>query len=94
MGGSSILHAVGVKVRVVGTGNLIPTWFGFNNIRTKELVPIAMNATDAKVRARLGSFNSQGIKIKFETRVINEVFKINDIIPFVKPIATEYPNVD
>lgn len=87
----SVLHAAAIRVRIVGNGNVIPTFYGFDKIDSQELVAIEMANPSARKKTRLGNFVSQGIMLKLETRKIDEFMKVNDITIFVSEIWTDYP---
>lgn len=90
-GGGNIIHTVGVRIRVVGFGNLDLELRGYDNVLTQTLSPIAMSATNSREERRLANFVSQATKLKGSTNEINEVMRINHIIIFVKEYGVEYP---
>lgn len=94
MGGSKILHAAGIRIRVVGSGNLRPTMQGYDDIRTRTLQLIVMSSTSFKEKTRLTNFKSQAIKLKLETTAINEIMRVNHIWVYIKALYTDYPSGD
>ncbi len=91
MSGSNIVHTHAVRMRCVGSGNLQMQLQGYNDIITLDLVALPMAATSARDLNRLCNFMSQYAKLEGFTTEINEVFRINHIILFVKPVYTDYP---
>lgn len=91
MPGGNVCHFAGVRTRVVGTGNLIYTFYGFDKVLNQELPPVAMATPDSRTQLRLANFQSQRGFIRGETRVAGEFFRINDITIYMKPLWTEYP---
>ena len=86
-----VIHYAAVTFRVNGTGNLRPTFYGFDNILSEILVPLVMNSTPGQEPTRLSNFKGQRARLKVETTAINEVFRINRIIIYAKPIYTQFP---
>ena len=86
-----IVHFGAVRLRVTGSGNLDLQFRSLDDIDTQTLAPIVMSATTAREPVRLANFISQRGMLKISTDVINETFRINRIILFVKPIWSEYP---
>lgn len=90
-GGENEHHVVGVRMRVVGTGNLLIGLEDLNNVQTQALNSIAMQATTRFEPTKLANFQSQRIRFTGRTTEINEVFHIRRIIIYSKPVAMEYP---
>jgi hypothetical protein len=91
MAGSQITHIAGIRVRVVGAGNLLPVFQGYDDIITQTLVAVPMSATDSREKTRLCNFISQASKLKLYTTEENEIFRINHIWIYIKPLYTDYP---
>ncbi len=85
-----VMHFGAVKIRVNGTGNLIPTLYSLDNARSKELKPFVMEAFPGLEPTKLTNFVSQRAFLKLETRELDEIFKINRIIVYVKPIWNQF----
>lgn len=94
MAGINILHFGVVRTRVVGSGTLRTSLIGYDSVLTQTLATATLAATNSREVTRLANFVSQFGQVKLETTAINEVFKVNNITIFVKPIYSEYPNVD
>lgn len=90
-GGEYIHHTTGVRLRLVGTGNLKMRLLSLDAVITQTLVPLVMTPTNAREPLRLSNFKSQRTQFEVSTTEINEVFKINRIIIFAKPVETDFP---
>lgn len=90
-GGEDRLHITGVRLRVIGEGDLRMTLASFSNTRTSTLVPLPMlTATDIE-QTKLSNFRSQRTRVEISVLEIDEWFEISRLIVFVKPSATSYP---
>ena len=92
--GESISHFTGVRMRIIGSGDLKMTFKSFDEIEEQELVPFSMSATTAREPFRLANFNQQRAMLEGYTDVIDEIFKINRIIIFAKELWSDYPSGD
>lgn len=86
-----IIHFGAIRLRIVGSGNIIPTFYSLDDVESQALVPIAMNATTAREPTRLANFKSQKAYLKLETTEIDEVFNLNRVVVFVKALYSQYP---
>ena len=86
----NIIHYNSIRPRVVGTGNLRPTFYDLSQTVSSVLVPIPMNNSGRQI-LRLANFQSQRAFLKFETLVIDEVFNVNRVVVFTKLLFTMYP---
>lgn len=84
-------HIVGVRLRVVGNGNLKMSLTDLDSIQTQNLIDLPMQLTTRIEPTRLANFQSQRTRFEFQTTEIDEIFKIHRIILFAKPVAVEYP---
>lgn len=84
-------HIVGTRWRITGTGNLKISLTDLDNIQTQDLVDLPMQSTTRFEPTRLANFQSQRTRLVGRTTELNEVFRINRIIIFAKPVAMEYP---
>lgn len=91
-GGEQIHHFSHFRLRVTGSGNLQFSVYSLDNIKTKTLANLAMSPTNSREPTKLVNFVTQRMALKFGTSVINEYFRINRIIIYARPIATEYPH--
>lgn len=92
-GEQDILHFGGVRIRVNGTGYLRMRFLSLDNIDTQTLVPFTMATLPGKQPTRLANFISQRGMLEISTTAIDEVFRINKIILFSKPLWTSYSSV-
>ena len=91
--GEPIIHYTGIRLRVVGSGNLIPTFYSLEHVSSQQLVPISMLSSTDRQRIRLANFITQRATLELKTTVINERFKIHRIIIYAKELYTDFPSV-
>lgn len=91
--GENIVHFTGIRLRVNGTGNLIPTLYSLDNVLTQQLVPYPMLPVTERQLTRLSNFQTQRAALELKTTVMDEVFKINRIIVYAKEVFVEFPSV-
>jgi hypothetical protein len=90
-GNESEWHVVGVRLRVVGTGDLDMRLSDLDNGQILPMVSITMQAATRIEPTRLANFQSQRVRFEGSTSEIDEYFRISRIIIFAKPVAVEYP---
>lgn len=78
-------------MRVKGQGNLQLTLQSYDEIYENELSPISMESITNKTPTKLSNFTQQGAKLRVETTEIDEIFTINQIIIYVKPVGSSFP---
>lgn len=92
MAGSNILHGAGIRVRVVGSGNLRSAMVGYDNIILNQMADVSLSATNARKVDRLGNIVSQGIKWRLhQDGTVGDFFRVNDVTTYVKQIFSQYP---
>lgn len=91
MMGESEHHVVAVRLRVVGSGNLLLSLEDYSGIQTENLTPLPMVASTRIEPTRLANFQSQRVRLIGQTTEIDEIFDIHRILIFGKPVAVEYP---
>lgn len=90
MPGGNVVHFGAIRIRVVGSGNLIPTFYGFDNVQFQQLASLSMSSTNAIEPLVLANFKGQRARLKIETVNINETFKVNNITIFAKALWSQY----
>lgn len=90
-GAEYIIHCTGVRLRVVGSGNLDLSLLSLDSIRSYNLLPLALSSSNDRELTRLANFKSQRMQLSISVDVINETFKISKIILFTKVSGTSYP---
>jgi hypothetical protein len=93
-GGSSgemINHYGQITFRVTGVGNLDLQLLSQDSIKVQTLNSLLMQSTTERQPTKLCNFNQQRAQLKISTNAINEIFNIQRIILWVKPISTSYP---
>ena len=89
--GESISHFAAIRVRVNGEGSLKMKVFSLDDVKSKELVPLTMATTTRIIPTRLVNFMEQRASFELRTTEIDERFRINRIIIFMKEVFTSYP---
>lgn len=89
--GESISHFAAIRVRVNGVGSLKMKVYSLDDVKTKTLVPFTMALRTRIIPTRLVNFTEQRASFELKTTEKNEIFRINRIIIFQKPIFTSYP---
>lgn len=88
---SDIVHFGAVRIRVTGTGDLKMKLISLGDVHEKVLADSVMSDPAYKLINVWTNFNQQRARLRVETTEIDEVFSINKIILYVKPVATGYP---
>ena len=91
MGNEDILHFAGIRLRLQGNGNLIPSFVNLDNFPIQVLVVMPMVASPTREPLRLGNFTGQRVRLKVGTVNLDEKMIINRMIVFVKPLWGDYP---
>lgn len=90
--GDNILHAVGVRYNVTGSGALRTTLYSQGQTDQYVCPNITMNSTGVnRFPFILANFKNQRIQVEFRVVDENEYFVLVGINLFVKPTATGYP---
>lgn len=89
--GEYINHCVGVRMRVVGSGELEMTLRSQDNVVSQALTAFTLSSTDRTNPFRLANFIQYRMQLEGKTGTINEIFRINRIVLYVKPFAVEEP---
>ncbi len=89
--GENINHYTGVRMRVVGSGSLEMTLLSQDSIRNVVLSPFTMASVARTSPFRLTNFVEQRVQLRVETLLIDEIFRINRIILYSKPLWVEEP---
>lgn len=91
-GNEGIINHLGlVRARVQGIGTLKLRAFGYSQNSSESLPSITLIATTDIIPTVLGNFKKQKMQIQFMTTEKDEYFRLNRIIPFIKPTAASYP---
>lgn len=91
-GGEYEHHVVGVRLRVVGDGDLRLILSDLDDTRNQHLLALNMQPVNRFEPTRLANFQSQRIRLTGNIGLINDYFRIQRIIIFAKPVAVEYPS--
>jgi hypothetical protein len=86
-----INHYGAVRLRAVGSGNLRLTLFSLDEVKISSLLALTLQSKTNIEPNRLSNFTQQKAKLEVRTTEINETFRINKIVVFVRPTAKSYP---
>lgn len=88
----TLMHFNAIRLRVNGSGNLKATFYSLDDVRSYPLVDIAMASAPGRLKDRICNvpYESRAF-LELKTTEIDEVFKINTITIFTKPLATQIP---
>lgn len=89
--GENISHFAAIRVRVNGQGNLKMSVHSLDDVRSKTLVPLAMNAANRIIPTRLVNFSEQRACFELKTTGFDDKFRINRIVVFMKEMYSSYP---
>jgi len=89
--GESISHFAAIRIRLNGEGNLKMSVYSLDDVRSKTLVPFTMATTTRIIPTRLVNFSEQRASFELKTTEIDERFRINRIVIFMKEVFTSYP---
>lgn len=90
-GGENLVHIGGLRMRVVGSGDLRMRLISMDEIYEQTLVSLTMSAATNIQPVRLANFMQQRTQLEVKVTAINEYFKINRIIIYAKAIFTSHP---
>ena len=91
MAGEIINHFNGVRIRVIGTGELRLKLQSLSQTKTVTLVPITMTTATNQQPRRLANFSQQRAQLRGYTTDFGDNFVITRIVVFVKPMFNEFP---
>lgn len=93
-----IVHTVGVRYRIRGSGYLRTRLYNMGNIstsgnslRSSDLENLGLGTKNNREKTAIANFQDQGIQIYFRTIHIDETINLTKIVCFVKPVADSYP---
>jgi len=94
--GENINHCNGVRIRILGSGNVKLKLLGLpndNNVQVEyDLPDLNLNTLNQnREPLKKANFKSQRMQLEIKTTEINEFWKINRLIIFAKPIYVNFP---
>lgn len=87
----NILHINAVRIRANGLSSLKLKLIGYDQNMGSELVPLPITPHPGKSYVRLANFMDQRAQLEIKTTEKDEVFKIQRIVIYAKPIYAEFP---
>lgn len=89
--GENISHFSAIRLRIVGVGALRMTVYSLDDVRSKTLSPLTMAISNRIIPTRLVNFMEQRAAFEMKTTEIDERFRINRIVVFMKEVFKSYP---
>lgn len=86
-----IIHFGAVSFRVIGSGNLFLTLRSLQNTDNTILTSLVLSTITDREPTVLSNFNKQRAQLDIRTLVIDEVFELDKIIIWTKPVSTSLP---
>lgn len=90
-GGEFISHITGIRMRILGDGDLLMRLLTQSEVRSQTLVPFTMSESTEVSPIRLANFTTQRAQLEFKTEELDDYFEITRIIFFIRRVASEYP---
>lgn len=91
MGGQYINHFNVVRMRIQGSGTFELRLISLGATETLSLADITMSSATNKYPTVLSNFMQQKAQLEGKTTSIDEVFQIDEILIFAKPVFTAFP---
>jgi|SRR5215471_19071937 len=92
--GEMFSHWTGVRLRMVGDGELKMQMQGLDTADYSDLLPLNLSSTPGVEPFRGSNFVNQRMMFKGYTTDKDEVFEINRIVLFGANLWSEYPQVE
>lgn len=89
--GEGIHHFSTIRIRATGQGELKLVVWSLDYVRKKVLVPLPIKPVNRIQPNRLVNFVEQRACFEIGTTEINEYFRLNRIIVFMKEIYSSHP---
>lgn len=89
--GENISHFASIRIRLNGTGNLQMKIYALDDMREKVLNPFVMAEKARIIPTRLVNFSEQRASFELKTTNMDDYFRINRIVVFMKEMYTSYP---
>lgn len=91
MGGQYINHFNAVRLRVQGSGTLELRLISLSDVESVSLTDITMSSATNRYPTALANFTQQKAQLEGKTTGIDEIFQIDEILIFTKPIFAAFP---
>ena len=91
MAGEFINHFGAVRLRVTGSGNLKLRFISYDDIYDQVLTPVSMSTATNRMPTVLSNFLQQQAQLEVKVTDIEEYFRIDQILIYIKPVYTSFP---
>lgn len=90
-GGQFINHIGQVRVRLTGTGVMTARLLSLDDVEEIQLADTTMQSASAKFVNLHTNFEQQRARLELKTDTFGAFFLIRQIIFYIKPVGTNYP---
>lgn len=90
-GGQFINHFGQVRIRTTGTGVLKSRLISLDDLQEIQLADTTMQSASAKYVNLHTNFEQQKARLELKTTELGDQFLVRQIIFYVKPVGTNYP---
>lgn len=91
MGGQFINHFAQIRIRLTGTGVMSARLISLDDVEESILADITMQSTTVRYVNHHANFEQQKARLELKTTEFGAQFLIRQIIFYVKPVGTNYP---
>ncbi len=88
---SNIGHFTGVRMRVIGSGNLKLKFQSLDEVEEEVMAELPLSSSTSRESFRLANMTTFRAALRVEVDEINEWFKIGSIVIYTKRVASEFP---
>lgn len=89
--GENISHFAAIRIRLNGVGELKMRVYSLDDVRSKQLVSFPMAVNTRILPTRIVNFMEQRASFELKTTEMNERFRINRVVIFIKEVFKSYP---
>lgn len=89
--GENVSHFAAIRIRVGGFGSLRMKVSSLDDVRSKDLVPFQLTTASRVIPTRIVNFMEQRASFELKTIGMDETFRINRIVVYMKEVFTSYP---
>ena len=90
-GGKYLNHFGAVRLRVTGSGTLECKLISMDTTTESLLTDVTLATTTGRYANQLANFTQQKAQLEIKTTEISEYFLLRQIIFYIKPVASSFP---
>lgn len=84
-------HFAAVRLHVEGSGQLQMKLISLSDVKEAVMVPLTMQNPTPNLSTKLVNFKQARARLEIKTTEIDEVFDVNAILIFTKPVSSSDP---